>query len=1145
MAINTRQTGLLVAENWKKIYQTFQEADFTSYDFETLRKTMIDYLKVYYPEDFNDFIESSEFIALIDLIAFMGQSLAFRTDLNARESFIDTAERRDSILKLARLISYNPKRNNAASGYLKIDSVISSEVIFDSNGLNLSNLIVNWNDQTNDNWLEQITLILNAAIVSNQAIGNPGNRQTINGVLTEEYSLNLIQDVLGVYGFQSSIEGTTYNFEAVSASAINKDYVYERSPTTNGVFNILYRNDNYGNSSNDTGFFIFFKQGTLSKQDFSIAESIPNRIVTVNSANINNTDVWVYAVDSNNQLSTQWSAVPAVTGINVIYNNSQLRNLYQVNTLAGDQIDLVFGDGSFANVPMGNFRVYYRVSNGLTYKITPDEMKGITLVFPYISRENRVEQITIRASLQYTVSNASARETSDEIRQKAPQQYYTQNRMITGEDYNILPYTNFGNVIKVKSINRTSSGLSRYLDVIDSTGKYSSTNIFCDDGVIYKNDFIRTLKFSFNTLADVLSAINTQVLQKISSREMMHFFYNNYPKFQLVELSRQSTASENSPIQWQLSTIGSNETTGYFKAFNQSSNTFKPVQVSGATNLNARYIRKGAIVRFVPADGFQFDGNNNMIQATIMNANSYNYIYAGVLDVFGDGTNDNQGNFSNGTGPVVLNVKVPAGAVADIVYPMFANNLTNFFIQNISNNILSFNNFGVTYDIRTQTWRLINDENLNYTKDFDLDMQLDTSGRSQDASWLIRFEYSPAGYTVYYRGIEYVFHSLRETTFYFDETTKIFDTKTGTTVHDQIKIFKTNTQSNSSVPIGQDLVWYIFKNYIESDGYINKNKIYITYADTNSDGVPDNPDLFASLVDTVSDLVYFKISNDQNNNVLQTLVDNAQIESLYATLADINDNKDYYTQNQLFYAFGEGKFYQLNSQKKIILQTNYIVKIGRQNIAFQYKHNSSAGRRIDPSSTNIIDIYMLTSAYERDFRSWIQDITGTVAKPTNPTAYDLAIEFSSLNSVKSISDTIIFNAAKYKMLFGNNAPTSLQATFKVVKNPLVNISDNDIKTSVIAAINTYFDIANWDFGETFYFSELSAYLHRILSPNIASVMIVPQDVNVSFGNLYQINAEPNEIITSAATVDNVEIVSAVTLAGLNLASPALNKQLTI
>ena len=118
--IPSTNTKLLVAEDWKKLYQSFRNADFKSYDFETLRRTMINYLRANYPEDFNDYIDSSEYIALIDLIAYLGQNLSFRVDLNARENFLETAERRDSILRLAKLINYNPKRNVAAKGFLKI-----------------------------------------------------------------------------------------------------------------------------------------------------------------------------------------------------------------------------------------------------------------------------------------------------------------------------------------------------------------------------------------------------------------------------------------------------------------------------------------------------------------------------------------------------------------------------------------------------------------------------------------------------------------------------------------------------------------------------------------------------------------------------------------------------------------------------------------------------------------------------------------------------------------------------------------------------------------------------------------------------------------------------------------------------------------
>jgi hypothetical protein len=165
--------------------------------------------------------------------------------------------------------------------------------------------------------------------------------------------------------------------------------------------------------------------------------------------------------------------------------------------------------------------------------------------------------------------------------------------------------------------------------------------------------------------------------------------------------------------------------------------------------------------------------------------------------------------------------------------------------------------------------------------------------------------------------------------------------------------------------------------------------------------------------------------------------------------------------------------------------------------------------------------------------SWIQDTSNTVVEPISPTSVELELEFSNLDSYKSISDTIIYNSAKFKPIFGSKAEANLQATFKVVKNPNINISDNDVKSSIIAAINTYFDINNWDFGDTFYFSELSAYLHSTLAPNISSIIIVPASSNNVFGSLFQINADFNEIIISAATVTNIEIITTITAAQLN------------
>jgi len=1119
MATTTRQTSLLVAEDWTKLYQTFRNADFQSYDYETLRKSMVDYLRLYYPEDFNDFIESSEFVALIDTIAFLGQSLAFRADLNARENFIDTAQRRDSILKLARLISYNPKRNINSQGFLKFDSVSTTETLYDSNGINLSGLVINWADAGNDNWQEQFNAILNAALVTNTTIGKPSASQIINGITNNEYNINLVSSVVPTYGFSETLEGTKTAFEMVSPTSAGQTYIYEVAPRPNLPFNFLYKSDGLGNYSPNTGFFLYFKQGSLSSVDVNFQESFPNRVYGINVDNINNNDVWIYSLDKNNNPDTLWTQVPAVNATNVIYNAQTVRTIYQVTSRAGDQINLVFGDGSFATIPQGNFRIYYRVSNGKDYKITPTEMQGISVPINYISRTGRIETITIRVSLQYTVANAVSRETIEDIRQKAPQQYYTQNRMVTGEDYNILPYTLFSDVLKVKAVNRTSSGVSRYLDVIDTTGKYSSTNIFCQDGILYRDDFTKSFTFDYATTNDIYKIINNQVNPIAAEQETLQFFYANYP---LISLTN---------IYWHLSTTITNGSTGYFYDA-----TGKILQVGSVVSSANRYIQQGAIIRFSAGAGNYFNSRNTVQAGTPKNPGDKYYIYATVELLTGDGTNGGTGNLASGSGPITLNQEVPLGAIADKVFAVFSVDFSNSLIQSMIGYVQAFEDFGIRYDVDSTSWKIITPQDLN-TGVFSLTYAGNTSATGLDSSWLIYFQTLGQTYTVFYRGLNYVFESVKETNFYFDDTVKVFDPKTGLTIRDQIKVLKINNAPDSTAQLALDYQWYIYKSIVEVDGYENPNRIYVTFPDTDNDGVPDNPELFELIVNpsvnTESKYVYFQNTFSYDNFIAQTPVDSNTVVSIYNTLLAAEVAKTLYQNGQLFYIPSINIFYQLSiSGASYTLNevTGYTAKIGRQDLYFQYRHNTPNYRRIDPSPNNIIDLYILTKQYANDYVAWLQDTSGVVQEPTAPTGETLGISYSSLENYKSISDSIIYNPAKFKPIFGAKAPLTLQARFKVVKNISVVVSDNDIKTSLIAAINTYFDITNWDFGETFYFSELAAYLHNTLAPNISSILIVPASESSAFGSLMQINAEFNEIIQSAATVDNVDIITAITAA---------------
>ena len=65
--------------------------------------------------------------------------MAFRVDLNTRENFLSTAESRDSILRLANMLGYAPKRNIPASGLMKVTSMSTTEPLVDATGLSIQN----------------------------------------------------------------------------------------------------------------------------------------------------------------------------------------------------------------------------------------------------------------------------------------------------------------------------------------------------------------------------------------------------------------------------------------------------------------------------------------------------------------------------------------------------------------------------------------------------------------------------------------------------------------------------------------------------------------------------------------------------------------------------------------------------------------------------------------------------------------------------------------------------------------------------------------------------------------------------------------------------------------------------------------------
>jgi len=1135
MAKTTRQTAIFGVEDWKRIYQTYREADFQSYDFETLRKSFVDYLRLYYPETFNDYIESSEFIALLDIIAFMGQSLAFRNDLNARENYIDTAERRDSVVRLANLVSYTPKRNTSASGYLKVFSVTTTENVIDVNGINLSNITVNWADPTNFNWQDQFTAIINASLTSDQRVGRPANRTTILGVDTSEYTVNLVPGFLPVIPYTATVDGVNMPFEAVNATAVNRDYIYEPSPLPNGEFNILFRNDSLGFNSDNTGYFFLFKQGILQNQDFNLADRVSNQIVPINIEGCNNDDHWLYQLDDIGNVASEWQYTPSIYAAAADQTVPGARDLYSITSRTNDQISLTFGDGVFSAIPVGVFRTYVRASNGLTYIINPEEMQSVIIPISYVSRTGQLETITFTCGITQPVSNSQARESIDEIKQRAPARYYTQNRMVNGEDYNNFPFTAYNSILKSKALNRASIGTSRYLELVDGTGKYASTNVFSSDGALYENYALPSFQFTYNTNNEVSNVITNQVQPLLRASLMQQFYYAEYP--------RPSLASIN--VTWNLTTSISNTTTGYF--VNDSGN---PVPVGPYTSNNLKYVIAGSLIKFVPPAGYYFDASNRLKAGAPTSPDEKLVIWASPTLIYLDGTNNGLGNLSDGTGPVVINNYVPTGAIASEVIPIFVSDLPVSFETSMSEQILLNRNFGIGYDsLGTVTgsagnWYLITSTNLAVDAEFSLSNAGSTAGLELDASWLVQFVTNGSTYTVSTRALEYYFGSVLQTRFFFYGDQQVYDSRTGTVIKDFVNVLKTNSRPDSALPLNGDLKLTIVDQPVLSDGYVDDFQVFVSFTDSDADGVPDNPDFFneivAPTVNPTQKLVFLQKTVDFDNLERYLLVERGIVNSDYATLDDIELVKQQYVDGQVFYAYTSELFYVLSVNivtgvRTLTQSSEWIARIGRQDLYFQYRHNSPLTSRIDPGTTNIIDLYVVTASYYTAYQNYIRDTTGTVPEPAVPTINELTTAYQGLQDYKMISDTMILNSVEFKPLFGAKADESLRATIKVIKTFNSNASDSEIKTQTIAAMNNYFSLSNWDFGDTFYFSELAAYLHTELGGIVSSVVLVPLNPEKSFGDLYEIRSTPSQIFVNAATVNNIEVIEALTSTNLRTA----------
>jgi hypothetical protein len=1038
----TRRLGQLnAAESWLNNYRYLVNADFKAYDFESLRTALLDYIQLNYPEDFNDFISSSEYIALVDLMSFMGQNLAFRADLNLRETFLETAEVRGNVLSIARQLGYKPFRNGAATGFLKITSLTTTQELYDSQGTNLAGKTIVWADPLNLDFNEQFSLILNQALNKSNPIGRPVSSISANGSTRQIYELDQPDTRTMVESFSvSARNNTSYSCELVPVTIDTvTELATENTPNPYGRQTVLFNNDGSGYGSGTNGWFFMFKQGTLKFEDFVLNTRVENRVLDLQGNNINETDIWVQSIDAAGQALDEWTAVPNTNNKNIIFNAvaKDVRKVYEVITRENDAVSLKFGDDIFADIPTGNIRVWYRESANEALTFSANDVAGLELSLRFVDSTLTEQDLTVTLELSVPASS-TAGETIEQIKNRASRTSASQDRMITAADYNIYPEGKVGGVDKIKAVNRTHAGQSVYADLSDPTGTYRPVITFADDGFIYETEVVTsTTKDSIASPQEVMSWAENNLL----NRYLHQLYYKKYTPI---------VPAAGVTVNWITINSGNATTTGYF-----------------STDSAGTPLRVG---RGNPDIKFRTIGKNSLIKTT---GNKW----CRVLDVYreGLGVSDNGGNNTglraNGQGAVFLNSILPTTSV-EAWFPSLRTIFTPSEQREILAEIQAARSFGLKY-VNTQTqpdrWKIIPVDLLETAGDL---VAPTAQNENSGASWLVRLEYdtTTTTWTMFTRNDQTVFGSVDQLTFHNQRFGQAVDLTSKRVLKDTIKFL---TQNGLASELALDVADY-FKL---DDGRYDSSRVVLLLPGISETLAPNDPDVISKLV-----------------------TGTVQFEKVQFV-----DTRGQYTLKP-------------SDSAGVALP-------GRKDLRVQNTHVPLRDNRVDAATTNIIDMYVLTANYNSAYRSWVNSGASETTKPLPLTSYGLEKLMSAIVPYKSISDSIVFHPVNYKVIFGKNADSRNRVTIRITKSDTTRTSDAEIRSRVIAAINQYFTVDNWDFGETFYFTDMAAWIHKSLGGIISSIVLVPVQSRLTSNDLFQIPCEDNEIFISSATVNDVEVVS--------------------
>jgi len=448
--------------------------NYTSRDFESIKKDLVEHAKRYYPNSYNDFSDSSFGGLVMDSVAYVGDMLSFYLDFQTNESFLETSLDLNNIRRLASQMGYNYYGNPSSYGIGTFYVLVPAN----STGLGPDTTFIPIMKTGTRVRSQSATFTLTEDVNFNdpsvEVVAARFNETT--GKPTQ-YALRAFGQVKSGVEFYTEIEvGDQVKFlrTRVSTAAVNEiisvfdSEGHQYYQVDNLSQEVVYLEQTNPNAASDqvrsilkpfiasrrfvveqdqTGTYLQFGFGSENQIDqFGIAD--PSQVVLKMTGKNYVTDT---AFDPNQFLGTdKFGIAPANTTLKVTFGSN-------------DSVDV--------NVPI----------NGLI------EVSNLSMEFPgNLASPNASTQLTVRNSAEVTndeiITVERAIPTPDEIKYRAYAVYSAQNRVVTKNDYEAYVYQmprKFGKVSRVNVVNDPSGinkRLAMYVISKDNSENFVSTN---------------------------------------------------------------------------------------------------------------------------------------------------------------------------------------------------------------------------------------------------------------------------------------------------------------------------------------------------------------------------------------------------------------------------------------------------------------------------------------------------------------------------------------------------------------------------------------------------------------------------------------------------------------------------------------------